>query len=111
MTAGELWSRFTGLAENKVLAEAYRRVFTSDAAGVVLADLAVYCRETSSLAEDPRGETPLDPIELAVEEGKRLVFLRIRRLTHLDLNLLANELRDLRPKVQAEINHQMGTVS
>lgn len=55
---------------------AYRSVFSGRAGDIVLADLAVFCRATTSTFH-------ADPRVHAVAEGRREVWLRIQNQLHL----------------------------
>jgi hypothetical protein len=85
-------------AENRRLTLAYRRVFESPDANLVLGDLAVFCRATSSTVDEPE----VTQLSLAREEGKRLVWLRIANFLHMDRGEIDRQLRALRNEIVAE---------
>lgn len=92
------------LAEKDAVRRAYETVFAHPDAHIVLADLAVFCRETSTAADD--GPGPIDPLALAREEGKRAAWLRIKNFLAMDRVALANELRRARAEVHAAVVHE-----
>jgi hypothetical protein len=59
--------------------DAYKRLFNLDNrdAEVVLSDLRQFCRPTGSIFSN-------DPLEMALMEGRRQVFLRIEEMTALE---------------------------
>jgi hypothetical protein len=82
---------------------AYRRMFLGEnglnADGeVVLADLAKFCRATSSTAVVNPISRSVDPLATAMAEGRREVWLRIMAHLHIDerviFNLNENEVND-----------------
>jgi hypothetical protein len=104
-------------AEKRRLAQSYRAIFArEDELGedgrIVLADLAVMCRATSSVADDEEGAAPVDPCRLAFEEGKRKVWLHISSMLALENREIVNALRAHRAEIAAEImNVQQQAVS
>jgi hypothetical protein len=69
---------------------AYRRVFMdaegriSPDAEIILADLKRFCRATSStMVQSPVSRT-IDPLAMAMAEGRREVWLRLTANLHLD---------------------------
>jgi hypothetical protein len=86
---------------NKLLAKilkrryAYRRLFLGEnglnADGqTVLADLAKFCRATSSTAVVSPISRSVDPIATAMAEGRREVWLRISAHLHIDDRVVFN---------------------
>jgi hypothetical protein len=74
---------------------AYRRLFLGDnglnADGqVVLADLAKFCRATSSTAVVSPVSRSVDPIATAMAEGRREVWLRLMAHLHIDERVVFN---------------------
>ena len=74
---------------------AYRRLFLGDdglnADGqTVLADLAKFCRANNSTAIVSPVSRSVDPIAMAMAEGRREVFLRIIAHLHLDERVKIN---------------------
>lgn len=74
---------------------AYRRLFLGDdglsADGqVVLADLAKFCRANSSTAMVSPVSRSVDPIAMAMAEGRREVWLRILGHLHIDDRVIFN---------------------
>lgn len=90
-------------AEQARLTRAYQSTFTGEEGRLVLADLAIQCRGTSSSVEET-GQ--LDLGRLAFEEGKRWAWLRIANFLAMDQAEIANLLRQLRPAIRAEIEQQ-----
>jgi len=74
---------------------AYRRLFLGEdglsADGqVVLADLAKFCRANSSTAIVSPVSRSVDPIAMAMAEGRREVWLRIAAHLHIDDRVIFN---------------------
>jgi hypothetical protein len=74
---------------------AYRRLFLGEnglnADGqTVLADLAKFCRANSSTAMVSPVSRSVDPIAMAMAEGRREVWLRISAHLHLDDRVIFN---------------------
>ena len=74
---------------------AYRRLFLGEngvnADGqVVLADLAKFCRATSSTAVVSPVSRSVDPIATAMAEGRREVWLRLMAHLHIDERVVFN---------------------
>jgi hypothetical protein len=86
------------LAERRLLARAYQAIFAHADARVVLADLAIFCRETSTAVDEG---SPIDPLTLAREEGKRAVWLRIKNLLAIDRSEIEIALRAHRNEILA----------
>lgn len=91
-------------AERATHQHAYATVFSGPEAQIVLADLAVFCREVSTAVDEPG---PLDPLALAREEGKRAVWLRIKNYLAMDRTEIANALRVRREAVRGEVTNQL----
>lgn len=74
----------------------YRRIFLRDdgelneAAKVVMADLAKFCRARGSTAMVSPQTGSIDPIAMAMAEGRREVFNRINEYLHINDNILQN---------------------
>jgi hypothetical protein len=73
----------------------YRRLFLGEdglnADGqVVLADLAKFCRATSSTAIVSPVSQSVDPIAMAMAEGRREVWLRLMAHLHIDERVVFN---------------------
>lgn len=70
--------------------QSYRRVFLSPDgtitrdAEIVLADLRRFCRATSSTVTVSPVSKTIDPLAMALAEGRREVWLRIASYLHLD---------------------------
>jgi hypothetical protein len=92
-----------GLAEQRRMNGAYRAVFDNEEGKLVLADLARLCRENSTAVEAP---SPLDPLVLAREEGKRAIWLHIKGMLALDRGEIERALRGR----QAMILHEISSV-
>jgi hypothetical protein len=92
-------------AEKRRVGLAYRVCLPPEGehAKVVLADLAVFCRATSTAADDPEQAVRLDPMALAREEGKRAVWLRVRNMLALQDVEIVEALRAHRREIMAEI--------
>jgi len=86
---------------NKLLAKilkrryAYRRIFLPEDdlsmdAKIVLADLAKFCRATSSTAVVSPISRSVDPIATAMAEGRREVWLRLMAHLHIDEKMVFN---------------------
>jgi hypothetical protein len=74
---------------------AYRRLFLegdgmSADGQIVLADLAKFCRATSSTAMVSPVSQRLDPMAMAMAEGRREVWLRIMAHLHIDEKVIFN---------------------
>jgi hypothetical protein len=74
---------------------AYRRMFLGEdglnADGeIVLADLAKFCRANSSTAMVSPVSRSVDPIAMAMAEGRREVWLRIMAHLHVDERVVFN---------------------
>lgn len=74
---------------------AYRRLFLGEnglsADGqIVLADLAKFCRATSSTAMISPVSRSVDPIAMAMAEGRREVWLRLMAHLHVDERTVFN---------------------
>jgi hypothetical protein len=74
---------------------AYRRLFLGEdglnADGeIVLADLAKFCRATDSTAVVSPVSQRVDPIAMAMAEGRREVWLRIMAHLHIDEKTVFN---------------------
>jgi hypothetical protein len=74
---------------------AYRRLFLGEdglnADGeIVLADLAKFCRATNSTAVVSPVSQRVDPIAMAMAEGRREVWLRIAAHLHIDERTVFN---------------------
>jgi hypothetical protein len=74
---------------------AYRRLFLGEnglnADGqTVLADLAKFCRATSSTAVVSPVSQRVDPIAMAMAEGRREVWLRLMAHLHIDERVVFN---------------------
>lgn len=74
---------------------AYRRLFLegdgmSADGQIVLADLAKFCRATSSTAVVSPVSQRLDPMAMAMAEGRREVWLRITGHLHIDEKVIFN---------------------
>lgn len=65
----------------KEIQKAYRLTFGNEAANDVLADLRIFCSATKTTAPI----SPIDPIQMAINEGRRQVFLRI--LTYMKVDI------------------------
>lgn len=74
----------------------YRRIFLredgelNEAAKVVMADLAKFCRARGSTAMVSPQTGSIDPIAMAMAEGRREVFNRINEYLHINDNILQN---------------------
>lgn len=74
----------------------YRRLFLredgelNEAAKVVMADLAKFCRARGSTAMVSPQTGSIDPIAMAMAEGRREVFNRINEYLHINDNILQN---------------------
>lgn len=74
---------------NKIFkkSRAYKKIFTADTgdlnedAKIVLADLKKFCRADSSTV---MGNGKIDPMAMAILEGRREVWMRINHYLHLD---------------------------
>ena len=70
--------------------QAYRRVFFGEGgephrnAEIVLADLARFCRARSSCAVVSPISKQMDPLAMAMAEGRREVWLRIQQYLHME---------------------------
>jgi hypothetical protein len=74
---------------------AYRRLFLGDnglnADGqIVLADLAKFCRANNSTAIVSPVSRSVDPIAMAMAEGRREVWLRLMAHLHIDERVVFN---------------------
>jgi hypothetical protein len=74
---------------------AYRRMFLGDnglnADGqIVLADLAKFCRANNSTAIVSPVSRSVDPIAMAMAEGRREVWLRLMAHLHIDERVIFN---------------------
>ena len=75
---------------------AYRSVFMDASGGVspnaeiVLADLRRFCRATSSTVMVSPVSKQIDPIAMAMAEGRREVFMRIVGYLHIDEKQIFN---------------------
>ena len=75
---------------------AYRRVFLHSDGGMtrdqelVLADLRRFCRATSSTVVVSPVSKGIDPLAMAMAEGRREVWLRIAGMLHIDEKTLFN---------------------
>lgn len=76
--------------------QSYRRVFM-DASGlvgpdaeIVLADLRRFCRATSSTVMVSPVSKSIDPIAMAMAEGRREVWMRIMGYLHIDEKQIFN---------------------
>lgn len=76
--------------------QAYRRVFLRDDgelnedAKVIMTDLAKFCRARGSTAMVSPQTGSIDPIAMAMAEGRREVFNRINEYLHINDNILQN---------------------
>lgn len=76
--------------------QAYRRLFLGDQgqlnedAKVVMADLAKFCRARSSTAMMSPQSGSIDPLAMAMAEGRREVFNRLNEYLHISDNILQN---------------------
>lgn len=74
----------------------YRRIFLredgelNEAAKVVMADLAKFCRARGSTAMVSPQTGSIDPIAMAMAEGRREVFNRINEYLQINDNILQN---------------------
>lgn len=82
-----------GPEARRKLALAYQFAFRPEAARDVLTDLAMFCGHTGSRM-DPEGHAPIDPLALAMMEGRRQVWLRILGMISLDDSALAQAIRE-----------------
>lgn len=79
----------------------YRRLFAGDAAKMVLADLAEFCNVHRPTARvSPQGGT-VDPIAMAIAEGRREVFLRIQAMLNLTNEEVAEFERTMRDRMRS----------
>lgn len=75
---------------------AYRRVFLRDDgdlnedAKVIMADLSKFCRARGSTAIMSPQTGSIDPIAMAMAEGRREVFNRINEYLHINDQILQN---------------------
>lgn len=65
----------------KEIQKAYRLTFGHEPAKDVLADLRIFCCATKTTAPI----SPIDPIQMAINEGRRQVFLHI--LTYMKVDI------------------------
>lgn len=76
--------------------QAYRRVFLRDDgelnedAKVIMTDLSKFCRARGSTAMVSPQSGSIDPIAMAMAEGRREVFNRINEYLHINDNILQN---------------------
>lgn len=76
--------------------QAFRRMFLSDDgslnqdAQVVMTELRRFCRATTSTAMVSPRTGEIDPIAMAIAEGRREVFNRINEYLHLDDRTIQN---------------------
>ena len=76
--------------------QAYRRMFLRDDgtlnndAEVILTDLRKFCRATGSTAMVSPVSGQIDPLAMAMAEGRREVFNRINEMLHLNDNVIHN---------------------
>jgi len=76
--------------------QSYRRVFLADTgelnqdALVIMADLAKFCRARGSTAMVSPVTGSIDPIAMAMAEGRREVFNRINEYLHINDQILQN---------------------
>ena len=74
----------------------YRRLFLredgelNEAGKVVMTDLARFCRARGSTAMVSSKTGSIDPIAMAMAEGRREVFNRINEYLHINDNILQN---------------------
>ena len=89
-----LWQKAVGRIMRRKLA--YRRTFLNidgklhNDADIVLADLRRFCRATSSTATLSPVSKSVDPLAMAMAEGRREVWLRIMAHLHLDEKTVFN---------------------
>jgi hypothetical protein len=65
----------------KEIQKAYRLVFGTEPAKDVLADLRIFCNATKTTAPTSK----IDPYQMAIQEGRRQVFLHI--LTYIKVDI------------------------
>lgn len=89
-----LWQKAVDRIMRRKLA--YRRTFLNvdgklhNDADIVLADLKRFCRATASTAVLAPVSKQIDPIAMAMAEGRREVWLRIMAHLHLDERTVFN---------------------
>lgn len=85
--------RMNKMKEHLARVQTYKKLFASEEGQEVLKDLRKFCFVDASTMSRGNPGVPYDALDLALREGQRNVFLRIRAFLNTDESLLLKRMK------------------